>query len=81
MPDCPVCSADRSRDDLVEDVFRVGDRYVLVGRIPARVCVRCGEQSFSRATAERVRRMAHGGAEPVRSVPLTVFEFTQGGAA
>ena len=81
MPDCPVCGADPSRDGLVEDVFRVGDRYVLIGRIPARVCVRCGEQSFSRATAERIRRMAHGGAEPVRSVPLTVFEFTQGGAA
>ena len=81
MPDCPVCGAGRSRDGLVEDVFRVGDRYVLIGRIPARVCVRCGEQSFSRATAERIRRMAHGGAEPVRSVPLTVFEFTQGGAA
>ena len=81
MPDCPVCGADRGRDDLLEEVFRVGDRYVLVGRIPARVCVRCGEQSFSRATAERIRRMAHGGAEPVRSVSLTVFEFAQGGAA
>lgn len=81
MPDCPVCGANRSRDDLAADVFRVGDRYVLVDRIPARVCVRCGEQSFSRETAERIQRIARGGAEPVRSVPLTVFEFTQGGAA
>ena len=80
MPECPVCGTERHRDELVDDVFRVGDRYVLVDRIPARVCVWCGEPSFSRETAERVRRLAHGGAEPVRSVPLTVFEFTPGGA-
>ena len=68
MPGCPVCGAERNRGELVEDVFRVGDRYVLVDRIPARVCVRCGEPSFSRETAERVRRLARGG-----------FEFTRGG--
>ena len=55
MPGCPVCGAERSREELVEEVFHVDDRHVLVGRIPARVCVRCGEQSFSRDTAERVR--------------------------
>ena len=80
MPDCPVCGAERSREELVEEVFHVDDRYVLVGRIPARVCVRCGEQSFSRETAERVRSMAHGDAEPIRAVPLAVFEFTPGTA-
>ena len=80
MPGCPVCGAERSREELVEEVFHVGDRYVLVGRIPARVCVRCGERSFSRETAERVRRMADGDAEPIRAVPLAVFEFTPGAA-
>ncbi len=81
MPVCPACGADRSREERVDEVFHVDERYVLVGRIPARVCVRCGEHSFSRETAERVRRMAHGRAEPTRSVPLGVFEFTRDGAA
>ena len=81
MPGCPVCGAEQSRQELVEEVFHVDDRYVLVGRIPARVCVRCGEQSFSRETAERVRRMADGDAKPIRAVPLAVFEFTPGAAA
>ena len=81
MPVCTACGADRSRDELVDEVFRVDQRYVLVGRIPARVCVRCGEQSFSRETTERVRRMLHGHAEPTRSIPLRIFEFTQDGAA
>ena len=81
MPGCPVCGAERSREELVEEVFHVGDRYVLVGGIPARVCVRCGEQSFSRDIAERVRSMAHGDAKPIRAVPLAVFEFTPGAVA
>ncbi len=81
MPGCPVCGAERSREELAEEVFHVDGRYVLVGRVPARVCVRCGERSFSRETAERVRGMAHGDAKPIRAVPLAVFEFTPGAAA
>ena len=78
MPACPVCGADESREELVEEVFRVDERYVAVDRIPARVCGRCGDRTFSRETTERIRRMVHGPAEPTRSVALGVFEFTQG---
>jgi YgiT-type zinc finger domain-containing protein len=81
MAVCTACGADRSRDELVDEVFRVDERYVLVGGIPARVCVRCGAQSFSRETTERVRRMLHGHAEPTRSIPLGIFEFNRYGAA
>jgi len=52
---------------------------VLVDGIPAKVCMRCGEQTFSRETTECVRRMAQGQTAPARSVPLGVFEFTRGG--
>lgn len=81
MPECSVCGAAGSRQELVDEVFRVDGRYVLVDGIPARVCVRCGEQSFSRETTERVRRTVHGHSEPTRSIPLGVFEFTRDGAA
>ena len=40
----------------------------------------CGADR-SRETAERLRCMVHGRAEPTRSVPLGVFEFTQDGPA
>ena len=72
---CSVCGAGDSREELVEDVFRVDGEYVLVGRIPATVCARCGEESFSRETTERVRLMVHGRTEPAKSVVLKVFEF------
>ena len=79
MAACPVCGAEEHCDDVVEQVFRVGERYVLVDGIPARVCVRCGEQTFSREATECVRRMVQGRAAPARSIPLGAFEFTQGG--
>ena len=72
---CVVCSADESLTELVDEVFKVDGRYVLVGDVPATVCRRCGERSFSRETTEKVRLLVHGQAAAARSVPLQVYEF------
>ena len=72
---CLVCGTEDSREELVEEVFRIDGKYVLVDRIPATVCARCGEESFSRETTERIRLMVHGRTRPARSVALKVFEF------
>lgn len=75
MPACPVCHAEESREERVEEVFRIDGQYVLVGGIPAVVCVRCGEQAFSRVTTERIRAMVHGEAKAAKSVSMPVFDF------
>ena len=75
MPACPVCLADESREELVDEVFQIDGRYVLVSGAPAAVCVRCGEHAFSRETVERVRRMIHGEAESGEVVAMQVFRF------
>ena len=75
MSTCAVCHAEENREALVDEVFRVDGQYVLVGGIPAVVCGRCGEQTFSRETAEKVRRMVHGKAKATTSIPLPVFRF------
>ena len=72
---CGVCQATESREELVEEVFLLDRKYVLVSGIPAVVCVRCGEQSFSRETTEKIRRMVHGQAEARESVAMDVFDF------
>ena len=48
MSECSVCNAREIREEPVDEVFHVDGRWVLVGGIPALVCGRCGEQSFSR---------------------------------
>ncbi|OGA21367.1 MAG: YgiT-type zinc finger domain-containing protein [Betaproteobacteria bacterium RIFCSPLOWO2_02_FULL_67_26] len=70
---CHVCGGTAAREDLVSEVFTVDGRRVLVERIPAQVCERCGEATFSRATTEKARRLVHGEGRPVRTVPMDVF--------
>jgi len=70
---CHVCGGTSAREDLVSEVFTIDGRRVLVERIPAQLCERCGEPAFSRATTEKVRRLVHGEGRPVRTVPLDVF--------
>ena len=74
---CLVCSANESREELVSEVFCIEGQYVLVGSIPAEVCVRCGEQSFSRETAERVRLLVQDEAEAEELVPMRVYDFAR----
>lgn len=61
--------------ELVSEVFVVDGRRVLVENIPAQVCMRCGEMTFSREATEKVRRMLQGEAEPVGVISLEVFSF------
>ena len=72
---CAVCGADDSREELADEVFNVDGRHYLVEGVPCAVCSRCGEQSFSRETAERVRLMLRGAAEPTRAASMQVYEF------
>ena len=73
---CSVCGTKESREEFVEEVFRIDGKHVLVDHIPARVCARCGKETFSRETTERIRLMVHGQARPTQSIALKVFELT-----
>ena len=72
---CHVCGATEAHPALVDEVFVINGKYVLVEGIPASICGRCGEATFSRETTERIRRMVHGEAQPVRAVAMEVFAY------
>ncbi len=72
---CAVCGCKDSRSEVVDEVFKIDGEYVLMERIPAEVCSRCGEHSFSLETAETVRQSVNGGAAQSRSIEMRVFEF------
>jgi HTH-type transcriptional regulator/antitoxin MqsA len=72
MFSCQVCGGTAARNEFVSEVFTVDGRRVLVEHIPAQVCERCGEPTFSRQTTERVRRLVHE-ARPAKTVSLDVF--------
>jgi HTH-type transcriptional regulator/antitoxin MqsA len=72
---CHVCGKNEGREQMVSEVFDIDGRPVRVENIPATVCTHCGEAVFSRDITERVRRMVHGEAKPVKSVSMDVFAF------
>jgi len=72
---CHVCGNTSAKPDFVNEIFTVEERRMLVEQIPAQVCKRCGEATFSRETTEKIRRLVHGEGQPVRTVPLEVFAF------
>ena len=72
---CSICRAEESREQLVDEVFQIDGKYILVDHIPATVCARCGEETFSRETTEKIRLLVHGQAKPTKSIALEVFEF------
>lgn len=73
MFNCHVCGGKSAKMELLSEVFDIGGRRVLVEGIPAQVCRRCGEATFSCETTEQVRKMVNGDATPDRTVPLDVF--------
>ena len=72
---CHVCGGSTAKNEFVSEVFTIDGRRVLVEHIPAQVCERCGEATFSRETTERVRRLVHD-TRPTKTVPLDVFALT-----
>ncbi len=75
MFQCHVCGGSHARREVVSEVFTVDGRRVLVEHIPAEVCQRCGEPTFSRETTEEVRQLIHGDRPPEKTVPLDVFSL------
>jgi YgiT-type zinc finger domain-containing protein len=76
MFQCHVCGATEAHPEWVNEVFLIEDKFILVEHIPATVCNHCGEVTFSRETTEKIRRMVHGEAQPVKTVQLDVFAFS-----
>ncbi len=75
MFQCHVCGGSAAKSDVVSEVFTFDGRRVLVEHIPAQVCERCGEATFSRETTEKIRRLVHD-ARPAKTIPLDVFALT-----
>ena len=68
-----VCGNKTAKVEFTNEIFTIEGRRVLVENIPAQVCERCGEATFSRETTEKIRQLVHGAGKPLRTVPLEVY--------
>ena len=55
-----TCAVRRKRQALVDEVFMINEKYVLVEGIPSSICARCGEATFSKVTGEETSEAGVG---------------------
>ncbi len=72
---CHVCGSKEAKKEYINEMFQIDNKPILVEHIPAIVCVRCGEEIFSRETTERIRLIVHSKVKPIRSVSMDVFAY------
>jgi HTH-type transcriptional regulator / antitoxin MqsA len=72
---CHVCGSSDAHEERVSEVFQINGKPVLVENIPAQVCDRCDEPTFSRETTEKIRQLLHESHLPARSIQVEVFAF------
>ena len=76
MSNCHICGSNNFTDELVSEIFKIREELILVEAIPAKVCSRCGEITFSSETAENIRLMFNSNQKPNKSIEVDIFHFS-----
>ncbi|MGK7945403.1 MAG: YgiT-type zinc finger protein [Microcystaceae cyanobacterium] len=74
MTTCYICGSSHFTETLVDEMFNIDGKYILVEAIPAKVCSQCGEVLFSSETAENVRLKVQS-QSPNKSISIDVFAY------
>ncbi len=72
---CEVCVVGERHSKLVRYSISVNDKLVVVEHVPATVCDRCGETSFTPDVVERLQQTSLLSRTPVRVLETPVYEF------
>lgn len=74
MSKCVFCGGGVEKR-LVTFTYEEGDTHLLVENVPAEVCVRCGESTFSPEVTDELIRFARNEFKPRRTIEVPVFDF------
>jgi len=57
--------------------YEQDDKYLLVENVPAEVCNKCGEKTYSPEVTDQLLRFAKDEFQPVRRIEVPVFDFAE----
>ncbi|WP_339374191.1 YgiT-type zinc finger protein [Picosynechococcus sp. PCC 11901] len=72
---CHICQSKHSKQEVTSEAFQTNGKFYLVENIPVEVCQQCGEETFSRETTEKIRKMLHEDQQPARTITMDVFSY------
>ena len=70
-----VCGAGERKSQLVRYSLAMKERFVIVEHVPAEVCDRCGETTFSPEVVERLQQTLWQARRPSGVLETPVYEF------
>ena len=73
MYKCTVCGSSEYLDDKINNVFNINGDIIIVDNIPAKICKKCGDQSFSRDTLAHIQSLIYG--KPKKYIKAKSFEY------
>lgn len=53
------------------------DKYLLVENVPAEVCTKCGEKTYSPPVVDELLRYARDDSKPMKTIEVPVFNFAE----
>jgi HTH-type transcriptional regulator / antitoxin MqsA len=71
---CVFCG-NETKHMLVTFSYEEGNRYFLVEHVPAEVCERCGEKTYSPGVTDELLKFAKDNGKPVKKLEVPVFDY------
>ena len=57
--------------------YEEDSKYLLVENVPAKVCTKCGEKTYSPEVTDELLRFSKNKFQPVKIVEVPVFDFAE----
>ncbi len=73
---CVFCGG-RLENRIVTFSYEEDDKYLFVENVPAEVCTKCGEKTYSPEVADQLLRFAKDDVRPAKILKVPVFNFAE----
>ena len=73
---CVFCGGSVERK-MVTFTYEEDDKYLFVENVPAEVCTKCGEKTYSPEVTDQLLKFAKDGVKPARIINVPVFDFAE----
>ncbi|MEQ8169786.1 MAG: type II toxin-antitoxin system MqsA family antitoxin [Candidatus Eremiobacterota bacterium] len=71
---CIFCGG-KVKKEKVTFVYEEKEKYIFIENVPAEVCPKCGEKTFSPEVTQEILKFAKNEFTPVKTVEIPVFNF------
>ncbi|MBI5324926.1 MAG: YgiT-type zinc finger protein [Ignavibacteriae bacterium] len=70
---CTNCGSLVFTEGKVNKVFSIDGEVIVVDKIPAKICKKCGDESFTRDTLAHIQSIIYG--KPKKYIKAKAFEY------